>query len=430
LRVDLQLFHALIKAPFSLCRMRTKSLQAMGFYLATAFGVFGLVSWLAILNQEVMFQWFLDYLFPQDWHWALGKIVDKFFESQAKTILSSMILSGALVAASIILFPLKEYYSAAFEREGRYDNGPLEEFSLIQQGIEEAKLLFLYLTVQAVVVWIGYYPFSATQWIAMTLSTIFLFASFGLDLIAPTLQRHRISYALMIKVLLKHPWLTMGFGMLFTAPTLLLGNYILTLESLTLIETASILFGVNIIALTLAVPVGTHIASLVLDEARNTTRPTPRNRAIAYATLTVLLCVFSTLHSFFIMSLHHKSQVLKCNYSIDWDTFDVDFPGFKAFFKENKKVQISFVLNIANPTEFDVVIEESQLFIRNDGKEVSVIDMPDLAVSSRSVAAVPVKFDAQVDFSSIPDFKKLLKNWEMQLEYEVAPGIPMIVSVL
>lgn len=425
----------LLRAPFTLLQLKQRSALALIAYLVTAFVVFGCVALVLVHNEQALFQAVLDYLFPQNWHWSIEKLVDHFFENQAKIVLSSMILSGSLVAASILLFPLKEYVSAAFERDAGYQNGPAEEFSLLHQGLEEAKLLLLYVTMQMVIVWIGYYPYGFTQLLSAILSIAFLFFTFGLDLIAPTLQRHKLSYALILKVLCRNPLLTFSFGMLYTLPVLALGQLVLANKTLSLIEMASILFMVNIVFLTLAIPAGTRIASQLMAEARGTQVPGVPAQTGFYAVLGITFAVFAFLHSQFMLSLHHKSQILKCEYDIDWHSFDIGLPSLSSLLSAKPKTVLSFDLEIKNPTEYDVQIEASQLRIEKDQQSIAVIQLNEIAVASGETIRKKVAFDTLIDIDAFKDFKgsdiqQWLRNWKITLHYEIDPGIPMEVNVL
>ena len=280
---------------------------------------------LLIANEQVLRKLVLGYLFPQSWHAITDTLVDFFFESQAKLVLGSAILSGSIVAVSILLFPLKERVSATFERDAQLKTDQSDEFSLLYQGWEEVKLFFIYVTAQLTILWIGYYPYTWTTYLSIALGVLFLFFSFGLDLISPTLQRHRISYSLILKLLCKNPLVTLLFGAVFTLPSLGLSHIVLSLESLTLVEMSVILFFTNIVFLSLAIPAGTIIAAQLFPEAKTTVAPSFTNKAKAYGLMGFLLCINLILHSRLYLSMHHKSQFLKCEYDIHWGSMDFKF---------------------------------------------------------------------------------------------------------
>ena len=202
MQLSRQIEQGLIAAPMSLRQARAASLRWFALYFAAGSLVFFLLSWALLEHQQEIKQALLDYLFPESWQWLSERLGLFFFEAQAKIVIANAILSGSVVLASVFLFPIKEQYSAAFEREAGFDNGPPLEFSLWVQAQEESKLLLLYLSAQSVILWLGYYPYGWAQTSSIALSYGFLFFSFALDFIAPTLQRHRIKYTVMVTLML------------------------------------------------------------------------------------------------------------------------------------------------------------------------------------------------------------------------------------
>lgn len=160
MKILTQINQALFQAPASLRYSKHKTVTWLVIYLSLGLLVFSTFSWFLIDNQQTIKFHILDYFFPQSWHELSEKLGLFFFESQAKIVIGNLVLSGSLVAASIFLFPIKEKYSATFEREAGFDNGPVQEFSLAMQVLEESKLFLFYLTAQSVILWIGYYPYS------------------------------------------------------------------------------------------------------------------------------------------------------------------------------------------------------------------------------------------------------------------------------
>ena len=228
-----QLKEVFFYVPTSLTQLKRNSSKWLAIYFFSGLVVFSIFTWLMFSNQQTIKHALLSYFFPQSWH-AISEILAKFFfESQAKTVLSNMILSGSLVVASMFLFPIKEKYSAAFERDAGYHNGTAEEFPLIYQAWEETKLFLLYLTAQSVILWIGYYPYDWATWLSISLSYLFLFFTFGLDFISPTLQRHRVDYTLILKVLFRKPVLVFSFGLVFSFPIILFSQYVFGFQDLT-----------------------------------------------------------------------------------------------------------------------------------------------------------------------------------------------------
>lgn len=430
MRIDQQLLLALFKAPASIRFMRKKSLVWMTFYAITGFLVFGIISWLLKEYQGDLKQLFMDYFFPQSWQSISEKLIEFLYESQTKTVLGNLIISGSLVLASIFLFPIKEKLSAVFEKEGNYQNGPVEEFSLLTQGVEESKLLLIYLTAQMLILWIGYYPYWWAHWLSNGLSYLFLFYTFGLDFIAPTLQRHKTTYSKILKITIKKPLLVITFGALFNAPLIFLANWIFSVEDLTFVDITTFLFLANILILTLAVPVGTHIASCLFVTNQQTIPPTRKRVIWSYSVLSVLFVGLLFLHGQLMVSLHHKSQLLKADYDIDWSSFDYKIPSFKALTSGKALSNLSFDLVISNATDYDIEIEDSQITLYQKDILISAIDVNGFALPSGQSKRVTMTFDSKSDLSKVSNFGSIFNHWRADLSLQVWPGIPFIINLL
>lgn len=424
-----QMSHALIRAPLSLRSMSRHSGVWLVVYFSCGLVIFSVISGFLLKNQESIKFLVLDYFFPQSWHQISESLGLFFFDSQAKVVVGNLIISGSLVIASIFLFPIKEKYSAKFEKDAAYNNGISQEFSLPMQALEEAKLFVLFLAVQSVILWIGYYPYTWTTNLSVLLSYVALFFIFGLDFISPTLQRHKTSYALILKVLLRNSLAVLCFGLLYSLPIVVFSQVIFRNEELTLIEISAIVFFANILFLTLAVPAGTHLASMLLPEVQHTVEPTKKTRIWVYSTSVITLLIMLFLHGGLIASLHHKSQLLKANYRIDWSSFDVNLPSFGEFFKGSASTSVSFDVEISNPTRFDIVIENSQIVVAKQEIAIATIDLAGFDVPSDSSRAVTVKLDSNSDISKIENFDNILENWRVDFRFELWPGIPFVINV-
>jgi len=425
-----QLKTAIIEAPLSLIKLRHASLKWMGIYSLSGIIIFSLFIWLMLSNQEFIKNAFLDYFFPQSWHEISETLADFLFESQTKTVVGNMILAGSLVMASIFLFPIKEKYSAEFEKDAKYQNGKVEEFSLIYQAWEESKLFLVYLTAQSLILWIGYYPYQWTTWLSIGLSYLFLFFTFGLDLISPTLQRHRTDYSVILKVFFKKPILPVMFGLIFSIPVILLSKLVFSYEELTLIEVASILFLTNIIFLTIAIPCGTLIASRLLPIILQTLPPKRKSVIWGYSIMSATLVFFLTLHTQLIVSLHHKSQLLKAEYDIDWSSMDFKLPSFSQLTNGKALSNISFDIVINNPTEFDIIIEDSQIFVEQKDATIAVIDLNGFELPTGENRRITINLDSNSDLSKVSKFTELLDDWRVDIHLQVWPGIPFVFNIV
>lgn len=424
-----QIHNALTAPPKSLSKLNRESAIWLAIYLVLALAVFGLVSAILMENEDRIRQAIFSYIFPNSWHGLAGWIEGFFFESQTKIVLVGMILSGSVIAASVLLFPLKEKCSAVYEVESGLSSGSTEEFPLLLQALEETKLVLLYLTAQLSILWIGYYPYAWASWLSSTLSILFLFYTFGLDLIAPTLQRHRIRYNTILKLLSKNTLLTLGFGCVFSLPMIGLGAVIVSIEDLSLVQMSSILFLLNILTITLAIPVGTYIAVQLFPDVQTTKPPSLTTRRWGYSCLALLLLVNLFFHGRLLQSFHHKSQFLKCEYQVDWDSFNLDTPGLSALFSGKSEIDFSFILQVKNPTAFDLVVENSTLTLEQYGKEFAKVDLDEFSVRSGEVKNNTIHLKSKLDAEALSNFVNLLNGWDIKLEFELFPGIPFAVYV-
>lgn len=429
-QLSLQQLREALVSPFAIFRGRAPFYVALIAYLSLGLLIFGVFGYWLVDNQHVIKQAVMSYLLPQSWHYLSDKLLGFFFESQTKVVLASMVINGSLVIASIILFPLKEYCSARFEEDGAYNNGPPKEFPLWLQALEESKLLLLYLTAQSVIFAIGYYPYEWCNWLSSGLSIVFLCFSFGLDLIAPTLQRHRIRYTSIIQLLSRKLLVTMLFGGLFALPLLLLGNWILMETSLPLAQVASILFLVNMFALAIAIPAGTHIASALLAEAKKQSPLTASAKRLALGVLLLALAISGGFHARVALSMHHKSQFLKCEYDLDWSSVYLDMPSLGALFKGEKEAVLRFNLTIHNPTPFDLSVENSVLSFWQKDNLISRTHISAFSVASGQTVEQPMQLKVQLNGQLLTGFSQITEGWRAQLEFELLPGIPFIIELL
>ena len=420
----------IISAPPAIFRGRRQFFIFLSLYLVAGFVVFGAFGALLVSNQEAIKQALLDYFLPKSWQGISEKLFLFLFESQTKVVIANLIASGSLVMASVFLFPLKEKCSAVFEKESTHTQNPPQEFPLWMQAIEEGKLLFLYISIQSLILAIGYYPYAWCNWLSNTISIAFLMFSFSIDLISPGFQRHRIKYAASLSLLAKRPVLCFCFGALFTLPLMFLGKWILDTSELQLAETAAVLFLVNLLFITVAIPAGTWIATRLLNEAQSEAPTFRKHRFKIYGALAFVLLVSGSFHYLIGSSLHHKSQIFKCEYQLDWDSFKVDWPSLIALTNGTKEAKIEFDLLIHNPTPFDLHIENSYLEVLQMGNVVSHTRIQEFAVESGETVKQAMRITTKIDRKALSGFRELLDGWSVQLKVDLLPGIPFIIQLV
>jgi len=426
----MQLKILFIYAPKSLLNIRQNSLKWLSIYLFSALFVFGIVIWLLLDNQDTIKAQLLNYFFPQSWQWFSEILADFFFESQTKSVLVNLMLSGSLVLSSIFLFPIKEKFSSAFEQEAKLVQGDIEEHPLYMQALEEIRLLILYITAQSIILWIGYYPFLWSTILSTMLSYLFLFFSFSIDFISPTLQRHRFKYPDILRLIKKNGMTALIFGVLFNLPIILVSRWIISFQDISFIEVASILFILNIVFLTFAIPMGTFIASKLSHQIIITRDYSKKRLFIGYSSLLSLFFFGLLLHSQLIMSLHHKSQLLKANYALDWSSIQFNNTSISDVLNGKTLSQFSVDIVIENPTEYDIEIEDSNIIVKQNAIEISNIKIRGFDLPSGGNKRVTLLVDAKSSFDKISDFSDILNGWEVNVYLQVWPGMPFIINLI
>ena len=424
-----QLRICLIDSFVSLKNIRSKTVVWLGIYYFIGLLAFGFLVWQLTENQVSIKNSILDYLFPKSWHGISDILANFLYESQAKVVLGNLIISTSFILASVFLFPIKEKLSQVFERESNFHSGEYQEFSLFQQAIEESKLLLFYFSIQSLILWIGYYPYAWSTWLSIILSYCFLFFTFGLDFISPTLQRHRTKYALILKTLFRHPLIPFIFGALFSLPVILLTRALFADTGNTFIETIGFIFIANLLLLTFAIPVGTTIATKMFPLFKNTHPPQKKTMSFFYTVISLILISSLFLHSRIVISLHHKSQLLKADYDIDWSSIQYELPSFSELTQGKAFSNLSFEMQVNNSTEFDIVVENSILYITQKERNIATIKLSSFSLPAGETHKIKINLGSNTEFSNLSEFNNLMNDWKINMEIDIWPGIPFIFNL-
>ncbi len=420
-------FDALLSVT-SLRRGNRTFFQTWFLYVGLALCLFTILALLANTYQAALYNALLNYLLPKSWHTMAGHLIPFFFESQTKIALASMIISGSLVVSSALLFPLKERCSQRYEKIIDPKNAS-QELPLTIQALEEGKLLIFYGAAQSLILGLGYYPYTITQVLSSGLSLLFLFFAFGIDFIAPTLQRHQIRYSTLIKLLLKHWPTTLLFGALYSTPVLLIGHWVLKAANLTLLEIASLLFIANIFFMALAIPAGTWLAKQMQPAVTSLPKVAPTAKTLAYACVLLTFAAGVSFHTLVGVSFHHKSQILKCEYDLNWGSLSAQFAGVREAFLGGQSTRLHFDLTLHNPTPFDVRIEKSQLLIQQNDQLISQTSINHLEVASGQTQTQRVEIEAAINLKHLSTLGGLTEGWQVFLIFDILPGIPFVLAL-
>lgn len=427
----LDTFKALV-APL---RLRTRSLGLLVAYLLLAGLILGLVGTLLQRHGLALRAALAGYLLPESYRFAGNLLVEHLVKSQARAVLVNAVASGALLLVSLLLFPLKERLSAAFERDAVLTGKEGHELPLWRQGFEELKLVLLYLTAQMLIFWVGYDPSPLRKDLATWASYGFLVFTFAVDFLSPLLQRHGVTYARLFVVLLKRPLAALLFGAFFASPTIVLALWVGRDASLPVTDGVLVLFGANVLAMSWAVVSGTRLAAALLPVAEAT--PVPPRALRLLALLAVLACFAwnATTFTQLGLALHHKSQILKCVYRPDWSSFALDLPksgsgwvstalrAARALVSGNVELGAQLTVAIENPTPYDVVLEKNRLELAHAGTHVGSTQLSPVRLPAGQTVTQRLRLTLRLNPAVLAKGRELLRDaWQLTLWLEIRPG--------
>lgn len=431
-----QLFLAGVEAPTAARRLRARSAAWLGVYIAAAAGLLALVAWQLVSHEGELFQLAMDYVVPQEWHFATRTLFHRFFAQQEQLVITNAVIAASLLAVQITLFPIKERVSAALEEDARLVAEPIDEHPLWFQAWEEIKIFLAMLAAQGSIFWIGYSDDPVRRTLAVVLSFIVLAASIGVDFLSPVLQRHKLRYSQILKTLAAHPVLTFGFGALFALPAVGATALAASHEAWSFDMKIGVAFGGQILGVALAVIGGTCAGAPLVEDARRRTRSHWAIRVLAWSLLLSLLAWNGYRFGAVVRSLHHKSQILKCDYSVDWSSFTAQTPSaidlIAAARKDSITVGVSFDVTVANTTDVDVEIEDNHVEVRHRDQLIARSQLPRGRVPANTSQKLRVTIPLTVQPSQALRIRELLttKDWSITLFFEVAPGFTFPVYIM
>ena len=417
-------------APFRI-RGRTAALAIV--YLGAAGAILWAVAALLTRHQGDAVELAASYLFPESWRFAAEELVRRFFAVQSRDILVNATIGASLIVVQLALFWLKELVSAAFEREAHLTTTPPRELPLWQQAFEEVEVLLLFLAAQTSLIWLGYPPDPTRRTLAVVLSYVFLFASFGVDFLSPLLQRHGLRYGTILKTLVfGRPLLLLAFGAVFALPAVAMARVAAAHPEWSLGTRIGLVFGVNVIAVVWATLAGTALAAGFLGDAQRTKPPWVITRILFQVVVIAALAWNSYRLAAVAVSLHHKSQILKLTYGVSWTSFGLDRPKLTDLLDDKVTVGVHFDLTITNPTAFVVEIEENHLEARHRGVLVASSRLSPVRIAPGEKVDVRVALPLEVTPTALLAGKSLLarKDWAVTLFVDVAPGFVLPIYLV
>lgn len=421
LSVGRQLELAGIQAPLAARHLSRRSAAWLALYLAAAALILGLVAYLVTSNRERVLDAALAYVLPDDWKLAARFLVKKLFAQQEQAVITNAALSMSLVVVTITLFPLKEKVSATLEEDAKLLAEPFDEHPLWFEAWEEAKLFLGMVVAQGTIFWIGYSDEPVRRNLALVLSYLVLFAGVGLDFLTPVLQRHRQRYSVMMKSLGANFVLFFVFGAIFALPAIITSRVVAAHTDWSAGTQLGFAFGAQVLGIAAAAIGGTVAGAPLLADAQRRTRSSLPVR-IAIWVLFLALAAWNAQRFFLVgRSLNHKTQILKCQYDVDWSTFSADVPSAydlaMAVTSDTISVGVHFDVSITNPTSVDVEIEDNRLEVRQKTQLVAQTQLPRAVVPAGTTAKVTVRLPLAIKPSQVLRIRELIttKDWSVTL---------------
>jgi len=258
------------------------------------------------------------------------------------------------------------------------------------------------------------------------LSYVTLFGSYGINFLSPLLQRHRLKYSTIIKALVAHPLALFGFGATFTLPSIFAARLSARHPEWKLEHALVVMLATNIACIAWACVAGTWVASRLLPAAQSTRPPSWMTRGLSW--LTVVGLFAANVYAFGVvgLSLHRKSQILKCHYSVVPSSLHVDLDLTEL------RVNLRLDLEIENPTPFDVEIEKNRLDARHAGMPFAMAQLSPLRVPAGARTIQHVELPIRLNAQALSKGRELLdwKKWAMTLYIEVTPRFELPVYLL
>lgn len=405
-------------------------------YLALAALVFTAVGWGMTVGRPALTQAALRYVFPADWLPWVEPLMRGLAESQADLVFVNATLMVGVACVAALLFPLKERLSRAFETGQTWaPSAPVAELPFAFQVFEETRLFLVYVSLQLTFFWIGLSADPTRRAVASALSTVFLWAQFGLDFGAPALQRRGARYADIVRVFLRRPLAVLGFGALLSAPAQLAGLALSRGAAEAPVRALAIVFAVTLVVLPPAVLAGTRLAADFLRaEGGGPLGVAPLRglrRAVGHLGIASLIVLNLASAALALRTLHRMSQVLKCQYDIVPDSWRVRTGLLDPFLTERLDVDASLEVDVFNPTPFDLDLRHLALDVRHQGQTLAAPTFGGLTVPAGTRRRERVTLKIPVALSTLGRGLALFEpGWEVRLRLRVLPGTELPMTLL
>lgn len=406
----------------------------LALYLGLAGGLLFVTARFLIRNQERIEGVILGYIFPDSWHFAAEKLVEHFFAAQHRIVVINAVVLASLMVVTLVLFPVKEKLSESFETGAGLVTEPIREHPLWLQGWQEIQLFALVIALQGTIFLLGFLPYPILSYVAVAAGHGLVIAVFAIDFLAPVFQRHEGHYSRIFKTLASRPHIALAFGAIFSAPTMIFGKLWESNPTWAWDQAVLVLFGVNVLCIGWAAASGTWLASRLYPVFARTERSHPATRRVATGLVIALLLGNAYVYGSLGLAVHHKSQLLKCQYDVDFSSLDLDLdlPGVKALLRKEVEVAATVDVRITNPTPFDVVIENSEVVVSHEGTAVSRARIASLSVRAGTTTTQRLAFTLSGSPTIIARGTGLFDpdQWQLILYADIAPFLRMPIPIV
>jgi len=401
-----QLRSGLLEAPAVLLRMSGRS----WFWFLTYIVLSGLLLLLCALligaREQAIEQAILDFLFPEDWHVVLKFVTSFAFSSQAKEVVSNLVLFLSLTFVSIVFFWAKEFLSRWIERDMQKaqsreaDPAKWRDNALWFEALEEIKWTLLGLALMCITLWIGHDVAAWRQTVASILSYIVLIFSTSVNFIAPPMQRRGMRYNQVIGAIFERPVESLAFGAAMALPQAGI-LHLLNAAEISIGMTLVLLFSVNILFVAWSAAAGTVLGVRLVEEAAER-RPFGLIARLGTGLATVgVLAVFGWLGAKLAFALKDKTQILKCRYDVTWSEVEFQKPDITGLLAGEVEVGVRLPMKVENPTEWLVKLEQNRLALVDGDAVVAETRLSALEVPPRGTVETTLDLKAKLRASSL-----------------------------
>jgi hypothetical protein len=424
-------FRAVLKSALCLRALPARTWRWIGLYVLTGSALLGLIVFLWRTFEDDIEASLTAYFFPDSWGSIARWIMRRLLAAQTAPLVVSAVASLAGLLVTLLLFPLKSRISASYDAERGLAPEPPQEMTLRVEAWEEVKLFLAFLALQASLFWLGYFEIPALKVIAAILSYGVLFATYAINFIAPLWQRRHGYYSQTVKALALHPLSALTFGAIFALPSVVTGLLFKAYLPSSRLLAVTILFFVAVLSTAWAQAAGTEVAAHLYGRFRATRRAGRPARVLAALAVVALLAGNGVLFFSVARSVHHKSQILKCRYDIDFKSAKLDLPSLGDLFQGKVAIGVSVGVRIENPTPYDVDVERNRVEVRHQETLVAKTEISPFTVPAGARVQERLSFRATVNPKFVLKGLSLFKSgWTITLYMLVEPGFDFPVYLL